>query len=197
MVTSAIGRQDPGHVAGIHLNMPVSGGDSMSLDNLSESDQSLLAAMAEFQKWETGYSTQQSTRPQTLGYGLADSPAGQCAWIVEKFKAWTDCGGHPENILTRDEILDNVTVYWFGNTAASSARLYWMSYGNIDLGAVEVPTGCSIFAKEVIKLPRRWVESRFTDLRYWNELDIGGHFAALEQPELFVNELRTFFRLVR
>jgi len=153
--------------------------------------------MAEFQKWETGYSTQQSTRPQTLGYGLADSPAGQCAWIVEKFKAWTDCGGHPENILTRDEILDNVTVYWFGNTAASSARLYWMSYGNIDLGAVEVPTGCSIFAKEVIKLPRRWVESRFTDLRYWNELDIGGHFAALEQPELFVNELRTFFRLVR
>jgi pimeloyl-ACP methyl ester carboxylesterase len=197
MVTSSIGHQDPEHVAGIHLNMPVAGRGSLSMENLSEAEKASLAEAADFQKWETGYSSQQSTRPQTLGYGLSDSPTGQCAWIVEKFKAWTDCDGHPENAVSRNELLDNVMVYWLTNTAASSARLYWMSYRNINLGTVTVPTGCSIFPKEVIKLSRRWVETRFTDIRYWNELDRGGHFAALEQPDLFVNELRTFFALLR
>jgi pimeloyl-ACP methyl ester carboxylesterase len=197
MVTSALGRLDPGHVAGIHLNMPVVGRDSMTMDDLTEEEASTLESMATFQLWETGYSKQQSTRPQTLGYGLADSPAGQCAWVVEKFRAWTDCDGHPENILTRDELLDNVMLYWLPDTGASSARLYWQSYANVDLSVVEAPTGCSIFPKEVIKMSRRWVEGRFSDLRYWNEIDRGGHFAAAEQPELFVNELRSFFRLVR
>jgi pimeloyl-ACP methyl ester carboxylesterase len=197
MVTASLARQDPEHVAGIHLNMPVVGRDAMSIENLTAAEEETLGYMAEFQKWETGYSGQQSTRPQTLGYGLADSPAGQCAWIVEKFKAWTDCDGHPENILTRDELLDNVMLYWLPGNGASSARLYWESYRDIDLSVVSAPTGCSIFPKEVIRLSRRWAEKRFTDLRYWNELDRGGHFAALEQPELFVNELRTFFALVR
>jgi pimeloyl-ACP methyl ester carboxylesterase len=197
MVTSALGRLDPGHVAGIHLNMPVVGRDSMTMDDLTEQEASTLEAMATFQVWETGYSKQQSTRPQTLGYGLADSPTGQCAWIVEKFRAWTDCNGHPENVLSRDELLDNVMLYWLPGTGASSARLYWQSYSNVDLSSVQVPTGCSIFPKEVIKMSRRWVEGRFSDLRYWNELDRGGHFAAVEQPDLFVNELRSFFRLVR
>jgi epoxide hydrolase len=197
MVTASLARQDPGHVAGIHLNMPVVGREAMSMDNLTESEQATLGYMAEFQKWETGYSSQQSTRPQTLGYGLADSPAGQCAWIVEKFKAWTDCDGHPENVLTRDELLDNVMLYWLPGNGASSARLYWESYRSVDLSVVAVPTGCSIFPKEVIRLSRRWAEKRFTDLRYWNELERGGHFAALEQPDVFVNELRSFFRLVR
>ena len=197
MVTASLARQDPEHVAGIHLNMPVVGRDAMSMENLTAAEQETLGHMAEFQKWETGYSGQQSTRPQTLGYGLADSPAGQAAWIVEKFKAWTDCDGHPENILTRDELLDNVMLYWLPGNGASSARLYWESYRDIDLSVVSAPTGCSIFPKEVIRLSRRWAEKRFTDLRYWNELDRGGHFAALEQPDLFVNELRTFFALVR
>jgi epoxide hydrolase len=197
MVTASLARQDPEHVVGIHLNMPVVGRDAMSMEDLTAAEQETLGHMAEFQKWETGYSGQQSTRPQTLGYGLADSPAGQAAWIVEKFKAWTDCDGHPENILTRDELLDNVMLYWLPGNGASSARLYWESYRDIDLSVVSAPTGCSIFPKEVIRLSRRWAEKRFTDLRYWNELDRGGHFAALEQPDLFVNELRTFFALVR
>ena len=197
MVTASLARQDPEHVVGIHLNMPVVGRDAMSMESLTAAEQETLGYMAEFAKWETGYSGQQSTRPQTLGYGLADSPAGQCAWIVEKFRAWTDCDGHPENILTRDELLDNVMLYWLPGNGASSARLYWESYRDIDLSVVSAPTGCSIFPKEVIRLSRRWAEKRFTDLRYWNELDRGGHFAAFEQPDLFVNELRTFFAIVR
>jgi pimeloyl-ACP methyl ester carboxylesterase len=197
MVTASLARQDPEHVVGIHLNMPVVGREAMSMEGLTAAEEATLAHMAEFQKWETGYSGQQSTRPQTLGYGLADSPAGQCAWIVEKFHAWTDCDGHPENVLTRDEILDNVMLYWLPGTGASSARLYWESYRNVDLSVVSAPTGCSIFPKEVIRLSRRWAEKRFTDLRYWNELDRGGHFAAFEQPDIFVDELRAFFALVR
>ena len=213
-VTTALGRKDPDHLAGIHLNMPVVSFESLDMTDLTDTEQAALASMAEHQKWGTGYSKQQSTRPQTVGYGLADSPAGQCAWIVEKFQAWTDCDGHPENILSRDQLLDNVMLYWLTGSAASSARLYWQSFGGgpssgatraartSDTGAgsaapVAVPTGCSIFPKEIFRISRRWAETGFTDIRYWNELDRGGHFAALEQPALFVDELRSFFRLVR
>jgi pimeloyl-ACP methyl ester carboxylesterase len=200
-VTSALARFDHGHLAGIHLNMPVVPLGGVDTTTLSPAEQETIDAMAEFQKWETGYSKQQSTRPQTLGYGLVDSPAGQCAWIVEKFRAWTDCDGHPENALTRDELLDNVMLYWLTGSAASSARLYWESFdrkpGRSAPRPVEVPTGCSIFPKEISRIPRRWAETGFADIRYWNELDRGGHFAAFEQPELFVDELRAFFRLVR
>jgi pimeloyl-ACP methyl ester carboxylesterase len=197
MVTASLAQQDPEHVVGIHLNMPMVGRKAMSGQDLTETEEATLASRAEFQRWETGYSGQQSTRPQTLGYGLADSPTGQCAWIVEKFRAWTDCDGHPENILSRDELLDNVMLYWLTDTGASSARLYWESYRNVDVSPVGVPTGCSLFPKEILRLSRRWAEQRFTDLRYWHEVDRGGHFAALEQPDLFVNEVRSFFRLVR
>jgi pimeloyl-ACP methyl ester carboxylesterase len=197
MVTAALGALDAEHLVGIHLNMPVVGRDAMSMEDLTEAERETLGGLAEFQKWETGYSKQQTTRPQTLGYGLADSPAGQCAWIVEKFHAWTDCQGHPEHVLTRDELLDNVMLYWLPGTGASSARMYWESYQGMGLQPVEVPTGCSIFPKEVLKISRRWAEGRFLDLRYWNELDRGGHFAAFEQPELYVEELRSYFRLVR
>src|SRR3954453_23931810 len=106
--------------------------------------QGAIAALMHYQKQEAGYSTQQSTRPQTLGYGLVDSPAGQAAWIVEKFWAWTDCNGQPENVLTRDELLDNVMLYWVPGTGASSARLYWESFRQPDLSEITVPVGCSI-----------------------------------------------------
>jgi hypothetical protein len=132
-----------------------------------------------------------------LAYGLVDSPAAQCAWIIEKFWAWTDCDGHPENALSRDELLDNVMLHWLPATGASSARLYWESLRESNAGPIDVPTGCSIFPKEIFRASRRWAERRFTDLRYFNELDRGGHFAAFEQPDLFVEELRTCFRLVR
>jgi len=200
-VTSALARHHADHVAGIHLNMPVVPFGSLDLSDLTDSEQASLASLADYQKWESGYSTQQSTRPQTLGYGLADSPAAQCAWIVEKFRAWTDCDGNPETVLTRDELLDNVMVYWLNGTGASSGRLYWesfdTSFGGGGSDPIGVPTGCSIFPKEIIRLSRRWAETGFSDLRYWNELDRGGHFAAFEQPELFVAEVRACFRLMR
>jgi pimeloyl-ACP methyl ester carboxylesterase len=196
MVTVELGRIDAEHVAGIHLNMPVAPPPA-DAGELTEAEAAALARFDEHRRWGTGYSTQQSTRPQTLGYGLVDSPAGQCAWIVEKFWAWTDCAGHPENALTRDQLLDNVMLYWLPATAASSARLYWESLRTRRYDPVGVPTGCSIFPKEIARLPRRWVEARFSDLRYWNEVERGGHFAAFEQPGLFVDEMRAFFRLVR
>jgi len=197
MVTATLGHLDPDHVAGIHLNMPLAAPGSLDLTDLTAAEQSALEAFARHRKWGTGYSKEQSTRPQTVGYGLVDSPAGQAAWIIEKFREWTDCDGHPENVLTRDELLDNVMLYWLPATAASSARLYWESFRQPGFEEVHVPTGCSIFPKEIMRISRRWATSRFTDIRYWNELDRGGHFAAFEQPELFVQELRSFFALVR
>src|SRR5688572_9834859 len=149
MVTTWIGTLDPEHCAAIHLNMPIAPPDPATLGSLTEREQSALAGMQHYQEWDSGYSKQQSTRPQTVGYGLVDSPAGQAAWILEKFWAWTDCGGHPENVLTRDELLDNVMLYWLPAAGASSARLYWESFRTPNLAEVPVPTGCSIFPKEI------------------------------------------------
>jgi len=197
MVTTAIGIQDPQHCAGIHLNMPVAPPDPETMGDLSPAEQATLASLQHYDRWDSGYSKQQSTRPQTLGYGLVDSPAGQAAWILEKFWAWTDCAGHPENVLGRDELLDNVMLYWLPGNAASSARLYWESFQGTSLDEVQVPTGCSIFPKEIIRCSRRWAEKRFHNIVYWNELSKGGHFAAFEQPEVFVGELRACFRPLR
>ncbi len=197
MVTTMIGMRDTARCRGIHLNMPIAPPDPETMGDLTESEQQALAALNHYQQWDSGYSKQQSTRPQTLGYGLADSPAGQAAWILEKFWAWTDCDGHPENVLSRDELLDNVMLYWLPGNAASSARLYWESFNAVSMDTVGVPTGCSIFPKEILRTSRRWAEKRFTNLVYWNELDKGGHFAAFEQPETFVQEIRNCFRPLR
>jgi len=164
---------------------------------LAEDERAALADFGQHRRWDTGYSKQQATRPQTLGYGLVDSPVAQCAWIVEKLWAWTDCDGHPENVLTRDEILDNVMLYWLPGTGASSARLYWESYRDIELESIAVPAGYSVFPKEILRVSRRWAERRFSDLRHWNELDRGGHFPAFEQPALFIDEVKASFRHVR
>jgi pimeloyl-ACP methyl ester carboxylesterase len=197
MVTTAIGLQDAAHCAGIHLNMPIAPPDPATMSELTDAEKAALASMQHYERWDSGYSKQQSTRPQTLGYGLADSPAGQAAWILEKFWAWTDCDGHPENVLTRDELLDNVMLYWLPGTAASSARLYWESFSTPSLDPVEVPTGCSIFPKEIFRTSRRWAEGRFRRLVHFRELPRGGHFAAFEQPETFLREVRETFRHVR
>jgi pimeloyl-ACP methyl ester carboxylesterase len=126
---------------------------------------------------------------------------GQATWIIEKFYEWTDCDGHPENALSRDEMLDNVMFYWLTNSGASSARLYWESFNRAFGGDVQrtvtLPTGASIFPKEIVATPRNWAEKRFPNIVYWNELDKGGHFAAFEQPETFVTELRRCFRLMQ
>src|SRR5437016_1906018 len=134
MVTTKIAIRDNAHCAGIHLNVPIAPPDPATMSDLTPAEQSALAGMAEYGEWDSGYSKQQSTRPQTVGYGLVDSPAGQAAWIVEKFWAWTDCNGDPLNVLTRDELLDNVMLYWLPGTGASSARLYWESFATFGDG---------------------------------------------------------------
>jgi pimeloyl-ACP methyl ester carboxylesterase len=197
MVTTAIGLQDREHCVGIHLNMPICPPDAETMSSLTPSEQAALASMQHYDRFDSGYSKQQSTRPQTLGYGLVDSPAAQAAWILEKFWAWTDCDGHPEKVLTRDELLDNVMLYWLPGTGASSARLYWESFATPMLDPVEVPTGCSIFPKEIFRASRRWTEKRFRKLVHFREMERGGHFAAFEQPELFVREVRETFRTLR
>jgi pimeloyl-ACP methyl ester carboxylesterase len=197
-------QQAPQRFVGIHLSPPIAAPDPATFDDLTPAEQAALDALENSARWESGYSGQMGTRPQTVGYGLVDSPALLCAWIVEKFRAWTDCAGHPENVLTRDAMLDDVSVYWFTATGASSARLYWESIAEVTewftrgtTDTVDVPTGCSIFPKEVPRPSLRWAAQRYTDIRHWHELDRGGHFAAFEQPALFVDEVRTFFRLVR
>jgi len=203
-ISTLIAQQDQDRIAGIHLTPPLAPPDRATFDDLTDRERSALAALEQSAEWDSGYWREHSTRPQTIGYALVDSPAALAAWIIEKFWAWTDSDGHPENVLTRDELLDNLMLYWLPRTGASSARLYWESIrqvnewisGEVD-DRVAAPTGCSIFPKELQRPSRRWAERRFTDIRYWNEPDKGGHFAAFEQPELFVEEVRAFFRLVR
>ena len=196
-VTTMIGLRHADACRGIHLNMAAVLPDKSTFDELTAQEQRALAAMKHYQDWDSGYSKQQSTRPQTLGYALADSPSGQAAWIVEKFRAWMDCDGHPENVLTRDELLDNVMLYWLTNAAASSARLYWESFNRRNREPVGVPAGISSFPKDIFLTSRRWAATRFANLVYWNELDRGGHFAAFERPAAFVNEVRACFDRMR
>ncbi len=207
-VTIAIAGRHPDHCLGIHLNMVMR--THMAIPDLRSPDpdwtaeeQHAAAALREFVAWGSAYNRQHSTRPQTLGYGLTDSPAGQAAWILEKYWAWTDCDGHPENVLGRDELLDNVMLYWLGANAASSARLYWESFRPTapqpppDAPPIAVPTGVAKFPAEIVPPVRSWSEPFFSDIRHWNEMPRGGHFAAFEQPELFVADVREFFRGLR
>jgi len=196
MVTTQIGTRDPEHCAAIHLNMPLVPPDPETMSDLTEREQAAMAGMQHYQDKDSGYSKQQSTRPQTLGYGLVDSPVAQMTWILEKFWAWTDCDGHPENALTRDEMLDNVMFYWLTRSGASSARLYWESFGSFVGGArIEVPCGVAAFPKEIIRAPRPWCEAGY-NITHWTDMEAGGHFAAFEQPAAFVADLRTFFATV-
>ena len=197
VVTSAIGMQNLGNCQAIHLNMVIVEPDPDTMDDLSPLEQRALASIQHYQDHDSGYSKQQSTRPQTVGYGLSDSPVGQMTWILEKFWSWMDCKGHPENILTKDELLDDIMLYWCTASAASSARLYWESFNNLSTSEVVVPTGCSIYPKEIFQASRRWAERRFKHIIHWSEQDKGGHFAAFEVPETFVDEVRTCFRSLR
>lgn len=197
MVTTAIGLQDAPACLGIHLTMPIVAPDPATMADLTPAEKSALAGLKKYRAEGSGYARQQGTRPQTIGYALADSPAGQAAWIVEKYQAWMDCGGHPENVLTRDELLDQVMLYWLPNSATSSARLYWESFAKPNRDPVHLPTGVSLFPKEIFRSSRRWAATRFTNLVHWREFDRGGHFAALERPDVLVDEIRTCFRPLR
>jgi microsomal epoxide hydrolase len=203
IVTTLLGRIDPEHLCGIHLNMVVAGpppGVENPAEGLSPDELEALADLASFQKGETGYQQIQGTKPQTLGYGLNDSPAGLAAWIVEKFRSWSDCGGDVERCFSKDELLTNVMIYWMTQSITSSTRLYCETmragrFGPAD-ERVEVPTAGAIFPKEIIRPPRKWAEHAF-DIRRWTRFEAGGHFAALEQPEALVEDLRAFYRDLR
>lgn len=195
-VTVQLGRQAPKGLLGIHLNM-LSAKPQRLDDPLEPDEVEALRDLEHYGTVEAAYARQQATRPQTLGYALADSPSGQAAWIYEKFQRWSDCGGDPESVFTRDELLDNIMIYWLTNSGASSARLYYESMASFRPINVDLPVGVSIFPKEIIKAPRKWAERVFSDIIHWNELDRGGHFAAFEQPGLFVSELRSCFAKLR
>jgi pimeloyl-ACP methyl ester carboxylesterase len=196
-VSTELGMLDREHVAGVHLNLLTAAPPPEIMDDLTDAERAAFDALEFYRRWDSGYSKQQSTRPQTLGYGLVDSPAGQCAWIVEKLYAWSDCDGHPEHVFPRDRMLDLVMSYWLPGTGASSARLYWESFARGRLDTVDVPVAATVFPKEIFRPSRRWAEARYTDLRYWSEPERGGHFAAFERPATFVDEVRAAFRTLR
>ncbi len=199
IASSYVGLLDPEHCMAIHLNMPLApppeGSDPT--EGLSEKELAALADIRRVMSEETGYQSIQGTRPDTLSVGLTDSPAGLAAWIVEKFRAWSDCGGDVFSRFTRDELLTNVSIYWFTRSIASSVRLYTESRRSGRFGPVEarvdVPTGCAVFPRELFRPPRRWVEARFRVER-WTEMPAGGHFAALEEPDALLEDVRAFFR---
>jgi len=200
LLTSTMGQQHAHALDGIHLNHMVGNRAALlAVPDPTAEERAQIDAFDTYAAWENGYSQQQATRPQTVGYGLTDSPLGQCAWILEKFWAWTDCGGHPENALSRDRMLDNISLYWLTATAASSARLYWESLKTVFANATQVgvPTAYSVFPGERFRLSERFARLRYTDLRYYNVLEKGGHFAAMEQPELYVEEVRAGLQAMR
>ena len=199
-VTTHLGRGFPDEVAGIHITMAAGQNPPPPDSDLSESERAYLAQRLEWAQAEGAYGHIQGTRPQTLTYGLNDSPVGLAAWIVEKFRAWSDCGGDVESRFTKDELLSNITIYWATQTISSSVRLYYESRKRgglmIDGGRVAAPTAFAAFPVEIGHPPREWVERGY-NLQRWTQMPSGGHFAATEEPELLARDIREFFRSLR
>ena len=196
-ITQHIGAQAPPGCLGIHLNMPLGGPTEAARSDPSPEDRRAFDRMAYYQQWDSGYATQQGSRPQTIGYSLVDSPIGLLAWILEKIQGWTDNQGSAIDLLGRDTILDNVMLYWLPGTGASAARLYWESFAKSRLQQVHLPAGVSQFPGDITPCPRPWAERTLKTIVHWHEMPKGGHFAAWEQPDLFVSELRACFALMR
>jgi pimeloyl-ACP methyl ester carboxylesterase len=200
-VTARLGYAHADRLIGIHLNlMPVRRDPAIVADPTPE-ERRFLDELTLWLKEETGYQWIQGTRPQTLAFALTDSPAGLAAWIVEKFRAWSDCGGDVESIFTKDHLLANISLYWFTSAIGSS---FWPYYARLhgpwpipESGTVGVPTGYSEFPREMLRPPRSLAERTFTDIRRWSVMPRGGHFAAMEQPDALAQELREFFRPLR
>jgi pimeloyl-ACP methyl ester carboxylesterase len=211
IISEVMAVQAPPGLMGIHINMPgttppsvlrlIRNGDPAPAE-FSEAEKTAYAGLEHFYKQGFGYADMMNTRPQTLGYGLADSPVAMLAFFYDKFAEWSQSGGDPERVLTRDEILDDVTLYWATNSGASSSRSYWDAAqgGGGPFNAFDiqkVPVAVTIFPGEIYRAPKSWGERSFKKLIYWNEVDKGGHFAAWEQPELFSQEIRAAFRSLR
>jgi microsomal epoxide hydrolase len=200
-VSSVLGHRYAERVIGIHLNLLAVRRDPKMLAHPTPGEKSFLAELNHWLKEETGYQAIQGTKPQTLAYGLSDSPAGLAAWIVEKFRSWSDCGGDAEGAVSRDEMLANISLYWFTGAIGSS---FWPYYARLhgpwpipEGETVGVPTGYAAFPKEIVRPPRSVAEKTYTDIRRWSVMPKGGHFAALEQPEALAQEIREFFRPLR
>ena len=200
-IASRLGFAFPERMVGIHLNLLAVRRDTKMLASPSPEEKVFLDQLNFFLKEETGYQWIQGTKPTTLAFALTDSPAGLAAWLVEKFRTWTDSGGYPETALTRDEMLAAIMLYWVTGAIGSS---FWPYYSRmhgpwpIPEGAtVDVPTGYVEFPKEILRPPRSMAERMYTDIRRWTVMPKGGHFAALEQPEALAEEIRAFFRLLR
>ena len=193
---------DAEHLAGAHVNMLPAGAprDPADLAGLTGEEKARLETRARYDRELSGYAKIQATRPQTLAYALTDSPVGQLAWIAEKFREWTDCGERPGDVIDRDRILTDVMLYWLTGTAGSSARLYYeMMHGGqrAGRGPSTVPTGVAVFPRDIALPIRRLAEQQDTSIVHWTEFDHGGHFAAMEQPDLLTADVRTFFRRFR
>jgi pimeloyl-ACP methyl ester carboxylesterase len=196
-IASVLGHRYPERLIGIHLNLLAVRRDGKLPGSPTPQEKAFLGDLGHFLKEEMGYQWIQGTKPQTLAFGLTDSPAGLAAWIVEKFRTWTDCGGNPENAVSRDEMLANISLYWFTGAIGSS---FWPYYARMH-GAwpipegetVKVPMGYAEFPKEILRPPRSLAERTYADIRRWSVMQRGGHFAALEQPEALAREVREFF----
>jgi microsomal epoxide hydrolase len=200
-VSSVLALRHPGRLIGLHLNLLAVRRDPAMLNDPSDEEKAFLAELKHFLKEEIGYQWIQGTRPQTLAYALADSPAGLAAWMAEKFRAWSDCGGVIENAIGRDDMLANISLYWFSGAIGAS---FWPYYARMHSGwpipegrTLDVPTGYAQFPKEILRPPRSLAARTYTDIRRWSVMPRGGHFAALEQPELLAREISDFFSTLK
>lgn len=197
VVTSALGVLRPDGLLGIHLNSQYAFPAQIP-DALSPEEQYAVDTLALYTGGMGGANHLQGTKPETIGFALADSPAGQAAWIYDKFQSKTDNTGLAEDALSRDEILDAISLYWFTNSAASSARIYWENNGSSMAGPrLTLPVAVTVFPRDIPRLPRNWIEDTYTNLIHYGEAARGGHFAAFEQPEILVNEIRDGLRSLR
>jgi len=212
VIADAMGRQAPAGLLGIHVNMPatvpaevakaMNTGDPAPA-GLSVKEKAAYDSLSTFFKKNAGYGIMMVTRPQTVGYGLTDSPVGLAAWMYDKFAQWTYSGGDPERSLTKDEMLDDITLYWLSKSAISSAQLYWENNNNNFNAAdqktadIKIPVAVTVFPGEIYQAPRTWTERAYPTLSYFHEVNQGGHFASWEEPELYAEELRAAFRPLR
>jgi microsomal epoxide hydrolase len=200
-IASRLGWRHPERLVGIHLNLLAVRRDPALIANPNDEERRYLGELRHFLKEETGYQWIQGTKPQTLAFGLTDSPAGLAAWIVEKFRSWSDCDGDPARAIASDDMLANITLYWATGAIGSS---FWPYHARMhrpwpipDGATVDVPVGYAEFPREILRPPRSLAERTYTDIRRWSVRDKGGHFAALEQPEALAEEIREFFRPLR
>ena len=199
-ITTRLGLDHPDRLAGIHITLLAVRRDVPAPSQPTDEERAFREELSRWQHRETGYQWIQGTKPQTLAYGLTDSPVGLAAWIVEKFRTWSDCGGDVERRFTKDELLTNVMLYWVTGTINASFWPYWARHNRgwpLDPGErVTVPTAYASFPAEILHPPRAWAE-RVYDIRRWTVMPAGGHFAAMEEPELLARDIREFFRPLR